>query len=380
MSFSYSICSRKTKKGTVYDARFRVVDGRGVERQKRLCGFKTKGEAKKAAVKFLSTYVPSAPPAPVLDPAEKMPFEKALAAYIAYDRTQTKESTQYEKVCLFEKHITPYFKGRDIRSITKADVASWQDALWSTMQSNGKPYSVVHLTKIRGQLNQLFIWCSERYDISNPLASLVKPKRKEAQKELEFYELNEFNSLISVIDEIQWRVLFMFLFYIGCRVGELQALSEADITDEGICINKTYTKKTTDGSLYKITDTKNYKNRVVPIPFVLKNALKDYIAWKRQRSISDDFLFGGKQPIGLQTIRNRLDKYTSLSGVKRIRIHAFRHSYVSMCAHLGATPIVIARLIGDTTETVMQVYTHMWADDGSAVVKKIDELCANFAP
>lgn len=81
MSFSYSICSRETKKGTVYDARFRVVDGRGIERQKRLCGFKTKGEAKKAAVKFLSTYVPEAPPAPTLDAADKMPFEKALAAY-----------------------------------------------------------------------------------------------------------------------------------------------------------------------------------------------------------------------------------------------------------------------------------------------------------
>ena len=35
MSFSYSICSRETKKGTVYDARFRVVDGRGSERQKK---------------------------------------------------------------------------------------------------------------------------------------------------------------------------------------------------------------------------------------------------------------------------------------------------------------------------------------------------------
>lgn len=381
MSFSYSICSRETKKGTVYDARFRVVDGRGVERQKRLCGFKTKGEAKKAAVKFLSSYVPSAPPAPVLDPAEKMPFEKALAAYLAYDRNQTKESTQYEKVRLFKKHITPFFKGRDIRSITKTDVAAWQDALWAaTNPRTGKPFATVYVRKVRANCQRLFKWCAERYDTQNPFATLSTPKRREAKRELEFYEVEEFNRLIGVVDEVLWRTVFLFLFYTGCRVGEMQALSERDITPQGVRINKTYTKKTLDGSPFKITETKNYKNRVVPLPIVLATALKQYIAWKRENGIAPDFLFGGEKPIALQSIRNHLDRYVAQSGVKRIRIHGFRHSYVSMCAHLGATPIVIARLIGDTTETVMQVYTHMWADDGSAVVKKIDELCANFAP
>lgn len=65
-----------------------------------------------------------------------------------------------------------------------------------------------------------------------------------------------------------------------------------------------------------------------------------------------------------------------LSGVKRIRIHGFRHSYVSMCAHLGATPVVIAHLIGDTIETVMQVYTYIWADDGSEIVLRINRLAS----
>lgn len=377
MSFSYSICSRETKKGTVYDARFRVVDGRGIERQKRLCGFKTKGEAKKAAVKFLSTYVPEAPPAPKLDTADKMPFEKALAAYLAFDRLQTKESTQYEKVRLFEKHITPFFRGRDIRSITKQDAAAWQDALWDTKRE-GKPLATVYVKKIRANCQRLFKWCAERYDITNPFAMLSIPKRREAKRELEFYEIEEFSRLISVVDDVRWRTLFLFLFYTGCRVGEMQALSETDLTNAAVVINKTYSKKTMDGSLYKITDTKNYKNRIVPIPSVLQNALAEYLAWKRKQGISADFLFGGDRPVALQSIRNKLDHYTTLSGVKRIRIHGFRHSYVSMCAHLGATPVVIAHLIGDTIETVMDVYTHIWTDDGSEVVHKIDALCAKF--
>ena len=378
MSFSYSICSRETKKGTVYDARFRVVDGRGIERQKRLCGFKTKGEAKKAAVKFLSTYIPEAPPAPTLDPADKMPFEKALAAYLAFDRLQTKDVTVYEKTKLFKLHITPYFEGKDIRSITKKDIAEWQDILWAKTSHtrNDKLLSARYLDRIRSTLHCFFRWCAERYDTPSPMLNLSAPKRREAKQPLEFYELEEFNRLLSVIDSQEWRTLIMFLFYVGCRVGELQALSEADIAPDGVHIYKTYTKKTTDGSPYKITDTKNYKVRTVPLPEILKTELDKYIAIKRENGIADTFLFGGDRPVALQSIRNRLDHYIELSGVKRIRIHGFRHSYVSMCAHLGATPVVIAHLIGDTIETVMQVYTHIWAGDGSEIVMRINRLAS----
>ena len=384
MSFSYSISSRQTaKKGTVYDARFRVVDGSGKEVQKRLCGFKTKAEAKRAAVKFLSHYVPPAPAAvaPAFDQTEKITFEKALAAYLAFDKLQTKESTQYEKVRLFSKHITPYFRGRDIRSITKADVAAWQDALWAaTNPRTGKPFATVYVRKVRANCQRLFKWCAERHDTQNPFVTLSAPKRREAKRELEFYEVEEFNRLIGVVDEVLWRTAFLFLFYTGCRVGEMQALSEADISRDGVRINKTYSKKTMDGTPYKFTDTKNYKNRVVTITAVLRAALSEYLAWKRANNISADFLFGGDRPIALQTIRNHLDKYTALSGVKRIRIHGFRHSYVSMCAHLGATPVIIATLIGDTIETVNEVYTHIWAQDTRELVSKINDICANFVP
>lgn len=383
MSFSYSISSRQTaKKGTVYDARFRVVDGSGKEVQKRLCGFKTKAEAKRAAVKFLSHYVPPAPvaAAPAFDQTEKISFEKALAAFLAVDKVQTKESTQYEKVGLYAKHITPYFRGIDIRAITKRMVAEWQDTMWAMRAPNGKLYSQKHLLKLRSMLSRLLAWCSERYDTVNYLKDLSTPKRREVKKEIEFYDLAEFTRFIAQADEPQWRTAFMFLFYIGCRVGEMQALSESDITDDGVVINKTLTKKTFDDTPYKRTETKNYKNRVVPIPEVLRAALSEYLAWKRANGYSEAYLFGGDTPLPLQSIRNHLNRYADAAGVKRIRIHGFRHSYVSMCAHVGATPLAISKLIGDTVSTVMQVYMHLWADDAGAVVAKIDEICGNFVP
>lgn len=78
----------------------------------------------------------------------------------------------------------------------------------------------------------------------------------------------------------------------------------------------------------------------------------------------------GDIPLPLQSIRNHLNRFACAAGLKRIRIHGFRHSYVSMCAHVGATPLAISKLIGDTVSTVMQVYMHLWADDAGAVVAK----------
>lgn len=54
-STKYSIRERKTKLyGTVYDVYFRVVEPLTLkEKQKKLSGFKTKGEAKKAHDEFI---------------------------------------------------------------------------------------------------------------------------------------------------------------------------------------------------------------------------------------------------------------------------------------------------------------------------------------
>lgn len=117
-----------------------------------------------------------------------------------------------------------------------------------------------------------------------------------------------------------------------------------------------------------------HRRSILPTKCLSRRRLPPTI--KRENGIADTFLFGGDRPVALQSIRNRLDHYIELSGVKRIRIHGFRHSYVSMCAHLGATPVVIAHLIGDTIETVMQVYTHIWADDGSEIVLRINRLAS----
>ena len=63
--------------------------------------------------------------------------------------------------------------------------------------------------------------------------------------------------------------------------------------------------------------------------------------------------------------------YIKKSGVKQIRIHDLRHSFVSMIIHMGANILLVADLIGDTVEQVTKTYGHLYEHDKISIIKSI---------
>lgn len=60
-----------------------------------------------------------------------------------------------------------------------------------------------------------------------------------------------------------------------------------------------------------------------------------------------------------------------MAGVKRIRVHDLRHSFVSMLIHLGANYTVVADLISDTPEQVTKTYGHMYDEDKLSIISRL---------
>ena len=58
---------------------------------------------------------------------------------------------------------------------------------------------------------------------------------------LRYLTLEKFKAFVSVIDDIMWKTFFIFLYYTGCRKGEVLALKWCDINFDNstIEINKT---------------------------------------------------------------------------------------------------------------------------------------------
>lgn len=154
------------------------------------------------------------------------------------------------------------------------------------------------------------------------------------------------------------------LFYTGRRKGEILALKKEDIGDEYININKTYSRKTLSEHTYIITSTKNKNEGRSFIPDNLKRELQSYPG-------EEFFFFGGKNPLSENAIANAFKKGIRLSGVKRIRIHDLRHSFVSRMIHLGASPFVVAQAIGDNVEQIYRTYGHLYEEDMTNILKKL---------
>lgn len=363
-TFKYNIQERETKKnGTLYDLYFYIQtpDGR---KQKLLRGFKTKKLAKQAYEQFMEKHL-VAPQK--YDGKNIVRYELARREYLGYARNTVKESSLYDFIHTAKKHYDDFFAGRDMQTVTKQDIIEWQDQLWAKTY-RGKLYTQKTLKKIYGQFSVFYSWCVEHYGFDDALKGVKMPKRKDNKEPRQIWTEAEFERFIASVDDLRYRAIFTALFYCGCRVGELQALRSTDYDGQQFYIHGTLTRKTMDGSPYRITETKNYKSRYVPLPDKAKRVIDSWIAQKTQTATPSTYLFGGSAPISLNAIQNAMTRGIELSNVKRIRIHDLRHSYVSLLMSKGANFGVIAALIGDTLEQVVKTYAHHTEEDKTNII------------
>ena len=129
--------------------------------------------------------------------------------------------------------------------------------------------------------------------------------------------------------------------YTGMRVGELCALTPADVDLVGhtITINKTFQRINGRDVIWPPKTPKS--NRVVTIPQTLANCLKEYMN-KCYEIQPDDRLF----PYTKSFLNHEMLRGCKKSGVKKIRVHDLRHSHASLLIEMGCQPPLIADRLG----------------------------------
>jgi len=367
-SYSFSFRERQTKKrGTVYDVIFRIPDADGKMKQKVLCGYPSKKQARQAFHDFRSSYVaPSQKP-----PSEILSYETARDSYYSYLGSTVKESSLYTVCHTFRSNVDPYFAGKDMRALTASDIYEWQDIQWSRRKKSGELYSQTRLVRVKNFFKSFVRWCVKRYGIANFFDGVDTPVRRSQKREYVIWTKEMFNRFYITIDDLRFKAMLYTLFYSGIRCGELQALTPEDFNGKELTIKSTFTKKTMDGTSYKITATKNYKPHKVPLPPHAQKVLREWLEFKTANKLDNRFIFGGEHPIAQCTIQNAMAKHTALAELPTMRIHDFRHSSVSMLISNGANFAVIAALIGDTIEQVVKTYSHLTREDLTTAVNSL---------
>lgn len=297
-------------------------------------------------------------------------------------KSSTKQSNRY-----ISKLFEPLFDVH-LPLITPKEIEKILDKYYE------KNYSVGYLNRALEYLNKVFNYAIENDIMSrNPVKKVNRYKRPdEIKKEMNFYTMDEFKQFIACFprnrenDDYACYVIVNCLYFLGLRVGECLALQprDVDLKKGTVRINKTVSWYTKDHK-FMITSPKTQNSiRTVLIPKQLKSILVEYFEWyyRFYNVRHDSFLFGIDRPILPKTIRKRIDKACELSGVKRIRIHDFRHSHASLLANTGMPIKAIAQRLGHTVNECQRTYIHLFESTERELVDAIDrefERCEEAA-
>ena len=157
-------------------------------------------------------------------------------------------------------------------------------------------------------------------------------------------------------EEEMYRIIFLMLFWLGCRVGELLALTESDIDLEGgtVSISKTYFRRNkTD---YITAPKTESSNRKITIPQFLQDEIKQFLD-RQYELMPEERIF----PITDRAIQKKMKQKTEQAKLKPIRVHDLRHSHIALLIEKGMQPLVIAQRVGhDSVNTTMNIYGHLY--------------------
>ena len=315
---------------------------------------------------------------------DKVNFHIVALNYFEEYKQKRKLSSYESYIYAYNKHIYPYFEKSDINSINIPQIKKWA----ATLEKTG--FSVNYLNKIYNVLKNIFNYAKINYNLeSNPLEIIGRFERKNDtivadENKLRYITLEDFNKFISVVDDELWKTFFIFLFYTGCRKGEVLALkwNDIDFVNNEILINKTLYYKHKE---HTITNTKTGKNRKIKINKTLKEQLLEHL--KEQKKFNDFslnwFVFGGPRFLAPVTIDRYKKEYFERSGITPITIHEFRHSHVSLLLNeyvkTGQTDytkfmIMMSNRLGHSVDTMMKVYAHLLPTVQNEIVDLLDNL------
>lgn len=310
-----------------------------------------------------------------------MTFKEAYTIYYEYQKDKIKDST-----------LKTY---RDrIKYMGLLDNVELVNLNWDLYQKWRAQINKTNLcdrykTDIQKFIKQVINFAEKQWDFNlrkfyNKLEPFKTPGA--LKKEMDFYEPEEFFKFISVVDDLRYKCFFELLYYCGLRRSEARGLQWKHID----FINKTLTvsqqvlnpSNSNASTEWYISSTKTEaSNRTIPISTTLLNDLAELKKTNERLSKFKQtwFVLGDDVPMATGRMYFYRDKYAEKAGIRRIRLHDFRHSCASALIS-GAAPITaVSNFLGhsETTET-LETYTHMFKKDLANVPKFFDTLEKDF--
>lgn len=349
------MASIKKEKNNTYSIQFRYKNYAGVNCRKHKYNFKTKKEATAWMNEFIRKEQSDV----------CMTFQSFYQEYLENQSADLRASTLATKEHIVALHIMPYFKDRELASITAEDIIKWQNKI------KKKGFSDSYLNTIHGQLSAIFNHACRIYNLSfNPCKVAGGMGNKDSGNMRIWMQEEMERFLNAVSDKPVVKYAFFLLYWTGIRLGELLALNIADIDFEKKTLSVTKSLNRTDGKdVISLPKTKS-SIRIIYLPQFVVDEMKDYCGMLYGRGAKDRLFVVTKSHL-----EKEIKRGAELAGLTPIRVHDLRHSHASLLISQGVNVAVISRRLGHKSiKTTLNIYAHMFDKDAKEAADMLDKL------
>jgi integrase/recombinase XerD len=166
------------------------------------------------------------------------------------------------------------------------------------------------------------------------------------EKERVYLTPDEIAELISAIEEPLVRLIVNTLYYTGMRISE--------------CLNLRLEDVNFKESVITVRNTKNKKDRQIPVHDELSPMLYDYCKnWRKGKRNPYLFSVNNARKVSPDRVNRVLHKATQeLKWNKHVTCHIIRHSFASNLVAKNINIVNIQKLLGHSNLSTTSIYTH----------------------
>lgn len=363
------------KKTKLWKYRVYLIDEFGRKKQKEKRGFKTKKEAKLAEEKLVQENEKR------IQDREKLKncisFSQLTKEYLEYKHLKLKINAYKTIESRIRVHITPYFeKFENIHDILPADYINWQ------IEIDKKVKSFNYKSSLHTAFVNLLNYAMDFHGLKENVASKIKnfSNKTSHSQNINYWDYEEYQNFINGVDDALYHLLFEVLYFTGLRIGECLALTWNDLQQDYLNINKTLTRVYEDNKKILNSPKTTSSNRQVKLdPITLQHLLEYKEKQKKKIYFKNDwFIFGDLKSLSTTTIDRKKNYYCEKTHTKKIRIHDFRHSHVSLLISNGVPITVIQKRLGHSNSSItLKIYAHMLKQDEDKAIYTINRIRAS---
>ena len=277
---------------------------------------------------------------------DTFPFSSAMEEYLASLEGYVSPDTTHARRRQMEMYCQR-FMDTDVREIDKQSVLNWKNDLARMDKSIDTKNQVITVFKAIGK------YCYTFHDF-NDFAKVLKrfPKHSTSSKEMNIVSPEDFDLIVSKIDNDTMKDFFTFLYHTGVRRGEAIGLKKSAIDGRSVKIRESIRRR---GK----TSLKTLSSKRT---IILDDAA--YQSVYNHMGEEGEYVFGEYEPIAPQTVSNywnsALRKANKEKDIGHVRVHDLRHSFVSNAIMNGANIVTVSKYVGHSDPTItLNTYSHM---------------------